>query len=104
MFEIDPGKKKKQKEIGKQGVEAAFVKAIRFNGGKAFKFTSEQNRGVTDRIVILPGQMWFVEIKREGGKLTLLQKDFKAYIKSMGLNHFTVYGKNGIKEFLGKVL
>ena len=39
-----------------------------------FKFTSPQNRGVPDRIVICPdGTVWFVELKKPGGKLAALQ-------------------------------
>lgn len=100
MFEVNPYKKKKQRETGKKGVETEFVKAIRLAGGKAYKFTSENNRGVSDRIVVLPGQMWFVEIKREGAQLSPLQIEFQHFINSFQLNHFVVYGKQGIKDFL----
>lgn len=101
MFEYNPNKK--QRETGKQGVETDFVTAVKKAGGKAFKFTSENNRGVSDRIVIFPGQVWFVEIKRDGGKLTPLQADFKDYILAQKLNHFVVIGQNGIKDFLKEV-
>ena len=103
MFEINPDKKKEQTEIGKKGVETAFVTAVRLSGGKAYKFTSEMNRGVSDRIVIYPGQVWFVEIKRSSGKLTPLQVKFKAKIEGLGLNHFTVYGSEDIPKFLDAV-
>ena len=101
MFEYKP--KKEQREIGKQGVESDFVTAVRKAGGKAFKFVSENNRGVSDRIVIFPGQVWFVEVKRRTGKLSPLQEDFKDFIEARGLNHFVVYGEEGIQEFLKEV-
>jgi hypothetical protein len=100
MFGLDPYKKKTQLEIGKRGVEKDFVNAIRRTGGKAYKFTSEMNRGVSDRIVVYPDQVWFVEIKREDGKLTPLQRDFAGYIKKLNLNHYVVYGQQGIKDFI----
>lgn len=100
MFEINPGKKKKQLETGRKGVEAEFVKQVRLNGGKAFKFVSEMNRGVSDRIVTFPGQAWFVEIKRTHGKLSPLQEKFRDYIKSLGLNHYVIYGVGDIQNFL----
>ncbi len=103
MFELDPNKKKEQKEIGKKGVEAEFVKAIRLVGGKAYKFTSEMNRGVSDRIVVFPGQVWFVEVKRKSGKLSPLQGKFKDFINFLNLNHFVVYGVDDIPNFLGAV-
>lgn len=103
MFNIDPYKQKEKKEIGKAGVEAEFVKAIRLVGGKAYKFTSEMNRGVSDRIVVFPGQVWFVEVKRSSGKLTPLQEDFADFITGMKLNHFVVYGIEDIQKFLQEV-
>ncbi len=103
MFNLNPYKKKKQKETGQKGVEADFVRAVARSGGKAYKFTSEMNRGVSDRLVVYPGQVWFVEIKREGGKLTPLQMEFRTFIQSLGLNHFPVVGKEGITKFLEEV-
>ncbi len=103
MFELNPHKKKQQKEIGKKGVEFDFVTAVSCAGGRSYKFVSPQNRGVSDRIVIFPGQVWFVEIKRETTDLTPLQERFRNFITESGLNHFTVYGKPGIKQFLQEV-
>jgi hypothetical protein len=103
MFELDPGKKKSQRETGKQGVEKDFVKAVALAGGKAFKFVSENNRGVSDRIVIFPGQVWFVEIKRSDTDLTPLQEEFKKFILDNQLNHYIVYGPVGIIDFLRRV-
>lgn len=99
LFSLNPEKKKHVKEIGPNGVEARFVKSVKAHGGLAYKFTSEMNRGVSDRIVILPGQVWFVEIKRENGKLTPLQKAFQQQMARYGLNHFVVFGLNGINDF-----
>lgn len=100
MFNINPNKKKEQKEIGKKGVEAEFVKAVKLAGGKAYKFTSEMNRGVSDRIVVFPGQVWFVEVKRKSGVMSPLQKKFRLFITGLNLNHFVVYGKEDIHAFL----
>ncbi len=102
MFNIDPHKKKEQKETGRGGVEDMFVKRVRLEGGKAYKFVSEMNRGVSDRLVVFPGQVWFVEIKRDHGKLTKLQKVFGEFIKSSGLNYYVVYGQKGIEHFINK--
>lgn len=100
LFCINPKVRKEQKEIGKHGVEADFVRAVAKLGWKALKFTSEMNRGVSDRIVLKPGAVWFVEIKRGTGVLTALQGAFALHCKQFGLNHFVVYGKEGIKQFI----
>jgi hypothetical protein len=94
---------KVERETGKNGVERAFVNRVKALGGKAYKFTSEANRGVSDRIVTFYGQVWFVEIKRKDTKLSPLQQVFKKQIELLKLNHFVVYGKEGIDEFIYEV-
>jgi hypothetical protein len=103
MFEIDPHRVNEQKEIGKSGVEKLFVQTVSRNGGRAIKFTAPGTRGVSDRVVLFPNQVWFVELKRASGKLTPLQRIFKDYITELGLNHYVVYGAEGIKKFMEKV-
>jgi len=102
-FGVNPHARKELREIGKRGVEALFVKAVQKAGGKAYKFVSEMNRGVSDRIVIFPGQAWFVEVKRSKGKMSKLQKVFQDKIIDFELLHFVVYGREGIKLFLEEV-
>ena len=103
LFNINPEKPKNQREIGKNGVEAEFVKAMKKQGWRAYKFTSEMNRGVSDRLVTTPGQVWFVEIKRDNGKLTPLQESFKKHCLDNNLNHFVVYGVKDVPKFIEEV-
>ena len=57
--------------------EAYLVKTVEALGGKAYKFNSLSNRGVSDRIVCLvDGSTWFIEMKTETGRLSALQKVF----------------------------
>lgn len=49
-------------------VEAVFARRVRDLGGLSWKFAS-LHAGNPDRIVILDGQVYFVEIKADGGKL-----------------------------------
>lgn len=100
LFKIDPTKKTEQKEIGKKGVEADFVAACKAKGWKCYKFVSEMNRGVSDRIVFTPFGVWFVEVKRNSGKLSALQESFRDTCLTFNINHFVVYGIDGIKQFI----
>jgi hypothetical protein len=65
--------------------------------GKAWKFVSPSNRGVSDRIACLPdGSTWFVELKRKGGKLSKLQQLFMGEMKSLNQNHAVLWSKDDI--------
>jgi len=82
-------------------VEAYLLGAVRSLGGRAYKFTSPAHRGVSDRIVVLPkGQVWFVEVKTESGKLSPLQQEFRKEIMGLGGNYVCLYGKKDVDIWL----
>ena len=49
-------------------IEKALVKRIKALGGLCEKFVSPSNIGVPDRLVTLPGEILFVELKSSGKK------------------------------------
>ena len=56
-------------------IERYLVEQVAKVGGRAYKWVSPGNRGVPDRIVILPdGFIVFVELKAPGGRLRPEQK------------------------------
>ncbi len=56
-------------------IEKKLVAGIKKLGGVAYKWTSPGQDGVPDRIVILPdGEVIFVELKQEEGRLSKLQR------------------------------
>ena len=58
-----------------KNVEKLFVREVQARGGITYKFTSPGNVGVPDRIAITPeGQVWFVELKTETGRLSRMQE------------------------------
>ena len=83
-----------------KAVEAYFRKAVAQAGGVAFKFVSPSHRGVSDRIVCLQGQTWFVELKRPGGRLSPLQKIFAAEMERLGQNYTVLSSQMEIDEWL----
>ena len=83
-----------------RSVEAYFRKAVAAAGGVAFKFVSPSHRGVSDRIVCLQGQTWFVELKRPGGRLMPLQKVFAAEMERLGQNYTVLSSQREIDEWL----
>jgi hypothetical protein len=81
-------------------VEAYFVKSVISIGGKAYKFNSLSNRGVSDRIVCLPnGETWFVELKRDGGKLSALQKLFAEDMRKLNQNYACLWNKENVDRW-----
>ncbi len=81
-------------------VEAYFVKSVISIGGKAYKFNSLSNRGVSDRIVCLPnGETWFVELKRDGGKLSVLQKLFAEDMRKLNQNYACLWNREQVDRW-----
>ena len=85
-------------------VEAYLIKQVDALGGKAYKFVSPAHRGVADRVVVLPkGQVWFVEVKTDGGRLSPLQEVFRREINRLDGNYMCVYGKAGVDLWVGSL-
>jgi hypothetical protein len=81
-------------------IEAYFVKSVKSLGGKAYKFNSLSNRGVSDRIAVLPnGETWFVELKRDGGKLSALQKLFAEDMRKLNQNYACLWNKENVDRW-----
>ena len=82
-------------------VEALLVSGVRRMGGVAYKFVSPGNSGVPDRIVLMPGgQVYFVELKREGGQLTSLQKRQITRIMKLDCRVEVLHGLVEVSNFL----
>lgn len=85
-------------------IEKHLVRRVQEAGGKAYKFVSPQNRGVSDRIVVLPsGVVWFVELKAPGGKLSPLQVLFGEEVKKMNGNYTVLWSKEDVDAFVATV-
>ena len=66
-------------------IERKLVDAVKAKGGICVKFYSAYQRGVPDRIVLMPqGRVYFVELKSTGKKPTKLQELFIGKLRSLG--------------------
>ena len=73
-------------------------------GGLFYKFTSPGNRGVPDRIVILPdGRVVFVELKTKEGRLSELQKYQIKQLEKRNVMVFVVKGMDEVRRWLGEI-
>ncbi len=69
-------------------------------GGTTYKWSSPGRVGVPDRICILRGEVWFVEVKTEIGKLSVRQAREIERLKGLGCNARAIYDKRGVDIFM----
>ncbi|MFY9403398.1 MAG: VRR-NUC domain-containing protein [Defluviitoga tunisiensis] len=84
-------------------IEQKLKEQIESLGGKAFKFISPGNSGVPDRIILLNGQCYFVELKRPGGKLRPLQESVHQQFEQLGFHVYVISSIEEVKEFIEKI-
>lgn len=84
-------------------IEKYFFKKIEELGGLCYKFTSPSKRGVPDRIVIFNGLVVFVELKRPGEKLRILQLLIHTRMRERGAIVVTIDSKKEVDEFCEKL-
>lgn len=78
---------------------------IRQMGGIAMKFTSPGNDGVPDRIAILPGgQVWFIELKKDGETPTKIQEWQIERLRKLGCNVTVITGMEGARAWIWEVI
>jgi len=70
-------------------------------GGKLFKWRSPGNKGVPDRIVLLPGFVAFVEFKITGRPFQPLQEYWQKWLKERGHKAYVIYTYEDFKAVLG---
>jgi hypothetical protein len=86
-------------------VERRMCEMVRKRGGLTYKFTSQNNPGVPDRIIITPGGgVWFVELKAICGRLAKIQKWQIGELEKRGANVRVVHGWDAAKEFIEEVM
>lgn len=74
-------------QVTEKKIEEYLIKKVNEMKGHAYKFNSEQRRGVPDRICILPkGLLVFVECKRPGKEPTTTQYREMARLRAFGQN------------------
>lgn len=85
-------------------LERILVREVERIGGKAPKWVSPGNRGVPDRIVILPdGRTVYVEMKAPGKSLGLLQEKWAKTLRGLGHKVYKIDSREEIARFIAEV-
>jgi hypothetical protein len=72
--------------------------------GMCYKWKSPSNKGVTDRIVMMNRQVWFVELKSTYGELSAIQGYVGKKIKRQTDNYRVISSKKGVDAFIEEVM
>lgn len=89
--------------MNESSIERYLTKEIKRLGGLSYKFVSPGNTGVPDRIYILDGRVYFVELKREQGVLSMIQRVQLNRLKANGADVRVVRGIEEAKKFIKEV-
>lgn len=81
-------------------IEKYIKEKIEKLSGMYLKFTSPGTNGVPDRIVLLAGQIRFVELKAPGKKPRKLQRYIHEQIKEQGFDVWVIDSISGADEFI----
>lgn len=84
-------------------IEKRLKNEIEKLNGKAYKFSSPGNNGVPDRIILLKGKCYFVELKKPGEDLRPLQKAVKKKFKKLGFNVYVIDSIEKVGEFIKEI-
>ena len=82
-------------------LERKLCKAVKDLGGHAYKFVSPNQRGVPDRVCVLPyGIVAFVELKTTGKKPTKLQQMCIDKLEGMGHRCYVIDSSDNITDLV----
>lgn len=85
-------------------IERRLRLGVRALGGKAYKFSSPGNNGVPDRIVLIKGRCYFVELKRPGQDLEPRQRAVKKDFAKLGFEVYKLNSVDEVDKFLEEVM
>ena len=85
-------------------LEKIFCDKIKKLGGLPLKFVSPGRAGVPDRIILLPGgKFYFVEMKNEIGKTSIIQEYIFEKFAKLGFKVHIINSVESMKNFLSGI-
>lgn len=91
-------------DMRESALERKLVREVKQIGGLAPKWTSPGNRGVPDRLIILPGgRTVYVEMKAPGKPLEPLQEKWARTLRKLGHEVYKIDSLDDIDQFIQEV-
>lgn len=90
--------------MGEKQIEKWLGDEVKKRGGLYYKFVSPGNAGVPDRIVVLNGKIYFVELKTTIGRMSARQCQQRRKLKAAGADVRLLFGMYDAERFLEEVL
>ena len=82
-------------------VEAKLRDEMTRRGCLCYKFVSPGNNGVPDRMIITPhGEVYFIELKTERGRLSPEQSAQIRRLREHGMSVYVLYGAADVEQFI----
>lgn len=84
-------------------VEANLKEKVEQLKGMYLKFSSPGTNGVPDRIILLKGQIYFVELKAPGKKPRKLQEFIHTEMLRQGFKVHVIDSQEGVVRFINEI-
>jgi hypothetical protein len=85
-------------------VERRLVNGVKKRGGMCIKFKDPARRGAPDRIVCVPNETYFVELKRPlNGRLAEHQIRYHRALREAGQDVWVIWSYAEVDEFLAAI-
>lgn len=82
-------------------IERRLRDAVVNAGGLCIKLPAQWYRGIPDRMILMPrARIYFIELKRCGGKASVHQRKWKRLLFTLGFNSLIIEGEMELKEFI----
>lgn len=87
--------------LNERNLQGYFVKKVKKAGGLAVKTNCDGHRGWFDLTIVMPtGEIHLIELKKEGGRLSIHQKQMLTRLQGMSANADVLIGKGEVDAWL----
>lgn len=82
-------------------IERYLIRQVERRKGLCLKYHPDTDTGMPDRLILLPGgRLFWVELKRENGKLSQMQIYQQNRLRALGQRCFVVWSKEDVDRLL----